>query len=170
MASYRVYLLPDGTEMTRTEVENFISSLYSSWRTEEIGRYLGLSYSAVTRIARGLGIPKKEKIASVSVKKYSPSEKKFIKDFVGVLGPLRVADILGRSEEGIKGKAKRMGLSVGDKYTWEDEKKELLDKHFFDMTYPELGRLVGKGGDTVRKFAESKGYSKNPPRRGDVWK
>lgn len=120
---------------------------------------LGVSKQALIRRARKIGVPKKAYSLKAVKRNYLQSEDDFIRANVFELGVKAVAEKLNRSEEGIRGRAKRLGVSVGD-IKWTDEEKALLLKYYRTLTYGVIGLLVGKSEDAVGFYARSIGLKK----------
>lgn len=149
--------------MDEDQVKSFILGKYNTWTTEQIALHLGISPQAVARKAKRYGVANKSPVRKPGKrKKYSHADEELIKNNILSKGSLWVSQKLNRSEESVKSKAKRMGLSIGEKYVWPPEDIKLLMDNFDDMSYQELGRLIGKTGEAVRKFARSKGMLKQP--------
>ena len=95
-------------------MEKFINANYKKMSKKEMANILGISYNKVDWIMRKLNLKHYKSI------KYNEEELKFIKENYPIHGSKYCADKLGRSENAINKKIKKMGLIIKWKHQYID--------------------------------------------------
>ena len=102
-------------------MEEYIKKNFNKMTKQELADNLGISYNKVDWLTRKL------KLSHYKSVKYSEYEIEFIKENYPVYGSKYCAEKLGRSENAINKKIKKLGLSIKWKYNYVNKDGYLVD-------------------------------------------
>lgn len=133
-----------------TKDDQYLASFYHLKPATELAKHLKVSKQSVMRRAKKLQLGSKNDLGTAQRKRYALEEDRYISEHIKKHGAAHVATALQRTEEGIRSRAKRLGIKLADptKSLTPEQEQVILD-NLPDKTYHEIGVLIGKSGEAV---------------------
>lgn len=142
-------------------MDRYLRQKYELLSARQIAAKLNISKHAVHRRVNKLKLGSKRHLETAICRVYSSDEADFIKANAGKLSVSQIARELGRTEDSVHSKAKRLGLTIGVKHRrLTAEQKSIIENNIQMMTYRDIAKLINRSEEQTRWHARQLGLSR----------
>lgn len=142
-------------------MDKYLKQNYELLTARQIAAKLNISKHAVHRRVNKLKLPCKRHLETALCRAYSSDEAEFIKANACKLNVSQIAVALGRTEDSVRSKSKRMKISLATKVRpLSTEEQIFIEKNYKVMTYREIGELINRSEEQTRWHTRTLGFKK----------
>ena len=142
-------------------MDEYLKQNYELLSARQIAAKLNISKHAVLRRVNKLDLHFKRHLVTAICRAYSSDETDFIIANATKLDVAQIAEKLGRTEDSVRSKAKRMKVSLAARVRrLSADEQTLVEKNYGVMTYREIGKLINRSEEQTRWHARQLGLTR----------
>lgn len=149
--------------------DQYLTAFYHLKPATTLAKHLKISKQSVLRRAKKLNLGSKHTLRTAQRRRYSSDEDRYIFEYLKKHGAAHIALALQRTEQGIRNRAKRLGIQLGHPTSGLTPKQEqVILESLPHKTYHEIGELLGKSGEAIRWHCRQRKWTKKAVMLGQL--